>query len=229
MHNIAIIPARSGSKGLKDKNIKPLNGKPLLSYTVQSALESGLFETVMVSTDSESYAEIATRCGAEVPFLRSEDLSSDHASSWDVVREVLSNYQKMGKKYDMVALLQPTSPLRTKEDIIGAYNLLREKNANAVISVCENEVPLEQCNFLPPDRSLVGFYDDRRYHPRQSRQTAYHVNGAVYLYRTEALQNQKTIYDAECYAYIMGRLASVDIDSADDFILCEALLKYFQK
>ena len=128
MKNIAIITARSGSKGLKDKNIKELNGKPLMAYTIEAALESKQFETVMVSTDSEEYAKIARKYGAEVPFLRSEKTSSDEAGSWDVILEVLENYAELGKMYDTVCLLQPTSPLRKVDDIINSYKILEEKN-----------------------------------------------------------------------------------------------------
>ena len=96
MKTIAIIPARSGSKGLKDKNIIDVCGRPLIDYTIQTALASACFETVMVSTDSEKYADISKECGAEVPFLRSKFTSSDTAGTWDVIREVLQNYRKMG-------------------------------------------------------------------------------------------------------------------------------------
>ena len=137
MKNIAIIPARSGSKGLKDKNIKELNGKPLLAYSIEAAKKSKLFDEIMVSTDSEKYAEIAKQYNANVPFLRSATNSGDKAGSWDVIVEVLGKYQELGKTFDTVCLLQPTSPLRTAEDIINAYNLLEEKQADAITSVCE--------------------------------------------------------------------------------------------
>ena len=110
MKNIAIITARSGSKGLPNKNILPLDGKPLIAHTIIAAKESGMFDTVMVSTDSEEYAAIAREWGAEVPFLRSEENSSDKAGSWDVVREVLDEYRKRGEEFDTFTLLQPTSP-----------------------------------------------------------------------------------------------------------------------
>ena len=111
LKSIAIIPARSGSKGLPDKNIRPLNGIPLIAYTIKAALDSGMFDTVMVSTDSEKYAEIARKYGAEVPFLRSAATSGDKSSSWDAVKEVLAQYEsQLGKTYDVVALLQVTSP-----------------------------------------------------------------------------------------------------------------------
>ena len=120
MKNLAIIPARSGSKGLKDKNIKMLSGKPLMAYTIEAAIESKMFCKVMVSTDSGNYAEIAREYGAEVPFLRSNELSGDKAGSWEVVLEVLQQYQTVGEIFDTVCLLQPTSPLRDSADIIQA-------------------------------------------------------------------------------------------------------------
>lgn len=106
MENIAIIPARSGSKGLPDKNIIDFCGHPLIYYTIKAAQESGCFDEIMVSTDSSKYAKIAKMYGANVPFLRSEKMSSDNARSWDTVREVLLNYKQMGKMFEYVALLQ---------------------------------------------------------------------------------------------------------------------------
>lgn len=129
MKNLAIITARSGSKGLKNKNIKLLNGKPLIAYSIEAAQKSNLFTEIMVSTDSEEYAEIALKLGAKVPFLRSKTNSEDNSGSWDVVMEVLKNYLKAGQKYDTICLLQPTSPLRTYDDIDNGYKLLIEKKS----------------------------------------------------------------------------------------------------
>ena len=157
MKNIAIIPARAGSKGLPDKNIKLLNGKPLLQYSVEAALGSGCFDKVMVSTDSGKYAEIAREAGAEVPFLRSAYTSTDKASSWDMVEEVLDGYGRLGHTFDTFCLLQPTSPMRTAEDIARAYGILREKNAFAVVSMTELEHPLSWCGLLGQEDSLDGF------------------------------------------------------------------------
>ena len=141
MKYLAIIPARSGSKGLKDKNIKLLNGKPLIAYTIEAALTTKIFEEVMVSTDSSYYAELSRQYGASVPFLRKEELAKDNTSSWDVVKQVLEDYKKMGIVFDKCVLLQPTSPLRTKDDITNAITLYQEKNAETVVSVCETEHP----------------------------------------------------------------------------------------
>ena len=116
MRNIAIIPARSGSKGIKDKNIRLLNGKPLLAYTIEAALKSKCFDVVMVSTDSKKYKKIAEEYEAEVPFLRSEGNSKDYSSPWEVVKEVLERFKALGEEFDTFALLQPTSPLRSAKE-----------------------------------------------------------------------------------------------------------------
>ncbi|MBR2762578.1 MAG: acylneuraminate cytidylyltransferase family protein [Solobacterium sp.] len=225
MKNIAVIPARSGSKGLPNKNIRLLAGKPLLVYSVEAARASGLFDTVMVSTDSEEYAEIARSAGAEVPFLRSEEMSSDHAGSWEAVEEVLDNYRRLGKEFDTVTLLQPTSPLRTAEDIRNAFAIMEEKNANAVITVCETEHSPLQCDVLPKDHCMDQFVSkSARDQRRQDMDTYYRVNGAVYLVKTEYLLEDHDICRNQSYALVMDRRRSVDIDDEIDFKLAEVLL-----
>jgi len=225
MKNIAVIPARSGSKGLPDKNIRNLAGKPLLVYSVESAVSSGMFDTVMVSTDSERYADIARKAGAEVPFLRSSEMSSDHAGSWDAVEEVLANYRKLGKTFDTVTLLQPTSPLRTAQDIRDAFRVMKEKNANAVVSVCEMDHSPLQCDVLPEDGCMDQFVSKAaREKRRQDMETYYRVNGAVYLVKTPYLLEDHDICRNRSYALIMDRKRSVDIDNEIDFRLAEVLL-----
>lgn len=230
MSKIAIILARSGSKGLPNKNIRPLNGTPLLAYSVKAALDSGVFDTVMVSTDSEEYAEIAKTYGAEVPFLRSANSSGDNSSSWTAVREVLEAYENIGRKFDMLALLQPTSPLRTGKHLREAYDLMQEKNAKAIVSVCENEMPLFACNYVPEDLCIVGFCDnknnDKQYTPRQKARKLYRLNGAIYYCKTDAFFEQESIYDDACYAYVMDRIHSVDVDDLIDFQMAEAIVQY---
>lgn len=225
MHNLAIIPARSGSKGLPDKNIKELNGKPLMAYSIEAALNSNLFDEVMVSTDSEKYAEIAKKHGASVPFLRSEELASDKAGSWDVVKEVLNRYKEMGKEFDTICLLQPTSPLRDAEDIKNAYNLYSEKASVAVISVCEMEHSPLWSNTLPADKSLADFIRPEANKPRQEIETYYRLNGAVFIVKTEEIYKGYDFYKEGSFAYIMPTWKSVDIDSALDFEIAEYLIK----
>lgn len=224
MKNIAIITARSGSKGLKDKNIKLLGEKPLLAYSIEAALQSEMFETVMVSTDSEQYAAIAKEYGAEVPFLRSEENSNDTAGSWDVIVEVLERYEKMGYKYDTVCLLQPTSPLRVSEDIVSAYAFYVEKEAEAISGVCPCEHPVQYMMTLDETKSLAEYRKSEPALPRQMLPTYYRENGAMYIRKIEYTeQDVKLIYDKE-YAFVMDIKSSVDIDTIDDFEYAEFLL-----
>ena len=161
MKNIAIIPARSGSKGL---------------------VHSGIFDVVMVSTDSPKYAEIGKKYGAEVPFLRSKENSSDTASSWDAVKEILKKYEEKGEKFDNLFLLQPTSPLRDAQDIREAYKLFNEKKAYMVDSVTEMEHSPIWSNTLPDDLSLEKFRNEKyKGMPRQMLPQYYRENGAIYI------------------------------------------------
>lgn len=225
MRNIAIIPARSGSKGLKDKNIKLLNGKPLIAYSIEAAQNSKLFDEIFVSTDSKEYARIAQEWGASVPFLRSDELSSNTASSWDVVRDTIVNYQLRGEEFDTVTLLQPTSPLRTAEDIINGYDMMRTKEAESVVAVCEVDHSPLWCNTLPEDNSLESFLNqDLIKAPRQSLPTYYRINGALYIVNTEYLMSTDNIYNEKSYAIVMPKENSIDIDDALDFKIAEALI-----
>lgn len=224
MKNIAIIPARSGSKGLEDKNIRTFNGKPLLAYSVEVAIMSGLFNEVFVSTDSEKYAEIGREYGAHVPFLRSPELSSDTASSWDAVKEALNCYEKIGATFHTIALLQPTSPLRTAQDITNAFALMQEKQANAVVSVCEVDHSPLWCNILPENGSMDRFLSkDLVTRGRQNLDTYYRINGAIYLVNVPYLLSSQTIYDHGCFAYKMDKRRSIDIDDLVDFQIAEYL------
>lgn len=225
MKNIAIIPARSGSKGLPDKNIKELNGCPLIGYSIKAALESGMFDTVMVSTDSESYADIAIKCGATVPFLRDVENAGDKSSSWDVVREALSKYKERGCEFDSVCLLQPTSPLRTYKNIVEAYKMFETKEAKAIVSVCEVDHSPLWCNVLGEDASLKGFVKEEAKIPRQELKKYYRLNGAIYIVKVNEFLANDDLYGENCYAYVMERKASVDIDCLDDFKYAEWLLE----
>lgn len=226
MRNIAIIPARSGSKGLPDKNIKDLAGKPLIAYSIEAALASDQFSTVMVSTDSERYAEIARKYGADVPFLRSAATSSDTASSWDAVAEVLQAYHEIEQDFDTFMLLQPTSPLRTVADIQGAIKEMELKQANSIISLCEVDHSPLQCNVLPDDLSLNGFINPlSKGKRRQEMDKYYRFNGAIYLSKIDYFMDNHDIYRDKCYAYIMDRRNSIDIDEYIDFVVAEAILR----
>ncbi len=222
---LGIIPARSGSKGLKDKNIKEFCGKPLIAYTIEAAKESGVVDEVFVSTNSEVYQQIALDYGAEVPFLRSEQLSNDIAGSWDVVREALFQYGEIGKRFDSFILLQPTSPLRDKNDIVKCIKLLYEKEYNGVISVCEEDHVPAWAQILSDDMDMKVFSNGTGSR-RQEYETFYRINGAIYALRVDYFTSCKNIYEDRCHAYIMAKEKSVDIDDEFDFLCAEALYKH---
>lgn len=227
MGNIAIIPARSGSKGLPDKNIIDLKGRPLMAYTIDAAQKSRCFEEVMVSTDSEKYAEVAKSCGAEVPFLRSSVTSGDTAGSWDVVREVLANYADNGRYFDYVALLQPTSPLRDERDIAAAFDMLKDSKINNVISVTEVEHPVQWCFKMPKDHSMREIAKSPySYMRRQDLEVYYIQNGAIYLVRADKITDASyNIYNDNCYGYIMPKEKSIDIDAGIDLEIAAIMME----
>lgn len=226
MKNIAIIPARSGSKGLKDKNIKLLNGKPLMWYSIDAAIKSRQFEEIMVSTDSEEYATIAKSLGANVPFLRSKMTSHDNASSWDVVSEVLRKYNALGMQYDTVMLLQPTSPLRSSSDIINSFKLLEQKKADSIVSVCEVDHSPLWSNTLPNDRNMGTFIrpEIKENTIRQKLPVYFRLNGAIYLSKIDYSSMSFTLYNEKCFAYEMSQEKSIDIDTSLDFMFAEFLM-----
>lgn len=225
MRNIAIVTARSGSKGLKDKNIKMLEGKPLMAYTIEAALASGKFECVHVSTDSEEYATIARKYGADVPFLRDAMLATDSADTWDALRAVMKKYTELGKKFDTVTLLQPTSPLRDANDISRAFQIFQEKKADSVISVCEMDHSPKISNTLNKEGSMHGFIDMSAIGRRQNLDIYYRLNGAIYIQKTELLMNKQNLYGPNSYAYVMSKTHSIDIDDAFDFMVAEAAMR----
>ena len=222
---IAIIPARSGSKGLPNKNIRLLNGKPLIAYSLVAAQEAEIFDEIFLSTDSQKYANIASQYGANVPFLRSDSLATDTASTWDCVNEALEQYGTMGKKFDIFVVLQPTSPLRTPQDIVTAVETMILNTADSVVSVCEADHSPLWYNILPKNKSIKGFVrPEIMTKTRQELPTFYRINGAIYAVDTSYFFRTQNIYDGNSFAYIMPKERSIDIDSLFDFSFAEYLL-----
>lgn len=224
---IAIIPARGGSKRLPGKNLRVLAGKPLIGWTIEAAIESGVFDRVVVSTDSWEIAVTAAQFGAEVPFMRPEELALDSTPSIDVL--IHAAQELMAAKspsWTHLACLQPTSPLRTAENIREAVRLLEEKQADAVISVCKFEHSPLWGNTLPDSLSLDGFIPEKvQKLPSQQLPSYYRLNGALYFCDIQRMIAEKTLFlKTGAYAYIMNRKDSVDIDEQIDFDLAEMYL-----
>lgn len=222
--NLAIIPARSGSKGLIDKNIKEIQGKPLIAYTIEAAQKSGIFEEIMVSTDSEKYAAIIRKYNVSIPFLRSKENSSDTASSWDMVLEVIEKYKRKKRYFDSFCLLQPTSPLRTYQDIQNAYRIYEEKKAVSVVSVSECEHSPLWTGTLNEEHELNNFITKNADIQRQKQKKYYRINGAVYIMQINEFLARQNLYGERSYAYIMDKERSIDIDDGYDFCLAEFLI-----
>ncbi len=220
--NIAIIPARGGSKRLPGKNIKLLAGKPMIAWTIEAALDSGAFDHVLVSTDCEQIAQVAKSFGAEVPFLRPAEIATDTATTNDVVSHLVEWFEKEhNREVTTVAILQPTSPLRAASHIGEAMSLMQEKSAKAIISVCELEHPIQFCNKLGLDGSMDSFIDPKNIRRTQDLEPYYRLNGAIYLFVREYVNRLSEIYSKGTYSYLMESKFSIDIDNEDDFSLAE--------
>lgn len=225
-YKLALIPARGGSKRIPDKNIKILNGKPLIAWTIIAAKESGLFDEILVSTDSEKIATIANDYGASVPFLRPSQISGDTATTAEVVRHAVSYIENANRiSVDTVCLLQPTSPLRNTHHIKEAFDLYHDKGAKSVISVCKVEHPIQLCNQLNDTLSMNDFILKKNNIRSQEHNEYYRLNGAIYIFDALHIDDISTIYDENSYAYIMDRKSSVDIDEEEDFLYAEILMQ----
>ncbi len=223
MKKIAIIPARSGSKGLKDKNIIDLCGKPLIAYSIEAALQTGAFDRVIVSTDSEHYADIAREYGAEV-MMRGEKLSDDKATTFMVLEDILKN--RLTEPIDYFVLLQPTSPLRNSKHIKEAVTKFESKynDFDFLVSMKESEHAKVLVNPIDDDESLKYFDTDFSNYRRQGYKD-YSPNGAIFIAKPDAYLEQKHFFGAKSIAYIMTTIDSVDIDNAIDLSLAKCIME----
>ncbi|MDO8963199.1 MAG: acylneuraminate cytidylyltransferase family protein [Coriobacteriia bacterium] len=222
---LGLIPARGGSKGLPGKNVRPLAGRPLIAWTVAAALASPSLDAVVVSTDIEGIADAARQAGAEVPFLRPPHLARDDSRMIDVVLDVVDTLANEGRDFELVVLLQPTSPLRTSEDVELALRELTKSGGHAIAAVCDAEHSPLLSGTLPPDRSLDGFLAQRDTTAnRQELPAFYRLNGAVYVAELGWLRETGTFVGPGAFAHVMPQERSVDIDSELDFALAEFLL-----
>ena len=223
---IAIIPARGGSKRLPGKNTKLLGDKPLIAWTIEAAIESNVFDHVFVSTDSQEIADISKQYGAEVPFLRPEELASDTATTNDVITHLINWFEsEYNQTTSLIAVLQPTSPFRNAKHIIEAFEKMRGKSAKAIISVCELEHPIQFCNQLGPGGSMASFIDLKNMKRTQDLEPTYRLNGALYIFDKGYVGRMQDLYSDGTYAYIMSSKTSIDIDTQEDFDLAEYYLK----
>lgn len=226
MELVALITARGGSKSIPEKNIKLLAGKPLIAWTIQAALESSVFNRVIVSTNDDKITQSSLEYGAEVPFVRPGELALDNSPHIDVVSHAIEWLNNNRNYYpEWIMLLQPTSPLRTTEDITNAIDLSIKYNADSIISVSIPPVHPYLIKQIKQDGKLSDFIEKPKgYLPRQLHPEVHFVNGAIYLTKSEIIMNEKTFYPEKTFPYRMPVDRSLDIDTPWDFYLANLIM-----
>lgn len=224
---LTLVNARGGSKGVPRKNIVPIAGKPLIAWTLEAAQKAESVRRLIVSTDDPEIAEVARRWGAEVPVLRPPELAQDDTPQVHVVLHILEYLETShGYRPDYVLLLQPTSPLRSPEDIDGAVELALRCDAESVVSVCEARSHPYWCRRLTPDGKLLPFVEAALWSvSRQQLPKAYQFNGAIFLVRRESVVEKRAFVTGDSLAYVMPRERSLDIDDTWDLHVARLIME----
>ncbi len=222
---IAVIPARGGSKGIPDKNVYPICGKPLIAYSIEHALSCPEIDEIHVSTDSRKIADVAEKFGVKVPTLRPDELSGDKVKSIDVMKHVLSLYS--GTAFDILLLLQATAPLRDADDVKKCLEIAcTDDECTSVVSVCriEDHHPMKMKKIK--DSYLAPFMDGAVSEtPRQDLPPAYRLNGAIYATKVPVILGESNFFGARSLPYIMPEEKSVSIDCISDIVLTEYFMR----
>lgn len=222
---VALITARGGSKGLPGKNILPMNGLPLIGWSIRAALNCPDVFACYVSSDDENILAVSQAQGA-LPIVRPSELATDSSSSEGAIKHAIEYFHSQGQYPDKIALLQPTSPLRTAQNLSDAIKISESENVDCVISVFEPKHSPVKAYRLDDDGSLVGLYGKSApYKPRQELPTAVQPNGAMYIFSVDAFIKEAGIPKNRVYPYLMSEAESVDIDDQEDFDLAESLLR----
>lgn len=225
---LAWIPARGGSKGIKDKNIRNLCGKPLIAYTIDAAKNSKYVDKIMVSTDNERIAEIAKKYGAWVPSLRPADLAGDHSKTIDVVLHTLELLWSMKERFDFFCILQPTSPLRDANDLDSAIEtfVAHSKRGLVAVSSCETNPVL--IRIIDKNGELERLLSVGSTVRRQDMPKYYRVNGSIYINRVDEI-TKDTSFNDNPIPFVIEDSHSVDIDEPVDLVIAEYILKEMGK
>lgn len=227
---LAIIPARSGSKRLPNKNIKELCGKPLIAWSIEAGLQSKYIDNIVVSTDSQEYANIAQKYGAEVPFLRPSNISLDTSSSFEVISHTINFYKEhFQKEFDYVVLLQPTSPLRDGKLIDKMCQWVVDNKIELGISVSKCEHPPLWSNTLPDDKRMDNFFHPDIINKRsQELPQYYRINGVLYIAKITSYFENKGFVSSQTYAFEIDQRYGIDIDTELDFEYAEFMMQKFK-
>ena len=228
MNSIAIIPARGGSKRIPRKNIKPFLGKPIIAYSIETAINSGSFDEIMVSTDDEEIAEIARKYGAKVPFLRSAETSDDYATTADVIKEVLNEYEARNCFFKLFCCIYPTAPLITKENLINAKELLVKGKYSSIFPVVQFSYPIQRSLKMYGNKIKM-FWPENLNRRSQDLEPAYHDSGQFYWMKVVDFKNSEAIFTDNSAAIVLSSLFVQDIDNEDDFSIAEIKYKILHK
>ncbi len=223
-NNVAIITARGGSKRIPRKNIKPFLGKPIIAYSIETTLQSGLFKDVIVSTDDREIAEIAIKYGASVPFMRSNENSNDYAGTADVLLEVIEQLKQNGRTYDNICCIYPTAPFISTNSLTKAYALLKEKDYATVFPVCAFSYPILRSLRIDSDNKVKMNWPENLNKRSQDLETLYHDAGQFYWVDTNLFLKSKMLFTDHSGVIILNELEVQDIDNELDWKLAE--LKY---
>ena len=223
MSSIAIIPARGGSKRIPHKNIKHFCGKPIIGYSIDAALNSGLFEEVMVSTDNEEIAQLAISLGAKVPFMRSALNANDYATTYDVIEEVIQAYHNEGKRYETSCCIYATAPFTTPMLLKQGFEKLQE-GFDVVYPVTEFSFPIQRAVKVGMGADVTFFYPEYATTRSQDLEKAYHDTGQFYWFRCDSILNKKRLITDNVGAIVLSNLEVHDIDTMQDWEVAE--LKY---
>ncbi len=225
--NIAVIPARGGSKRIPRKNIKSFNGQPIIQYSIQAAIDSELFDHVFVSTDDQEIADVAIAAGADVPFLRSKDLSNDHAGVLPVIQDAIQN---LNLQPDFVTCIYATAPLLKKEDLIqGAQLLSKHPDASFIISSIAYDYPVHRSFTQDENQKLSMLYPECYFERSQDLPTVYHDAAMFYTAKTNAWLESDRLYRTDAMLLPIPENRYCDIDTAEDWLRAEFLAEWNQK
>lgn len=224
MKKVAIITARGGSKRIPQKNIKEFLGKPIIAYSIKAALNSKLFDEVMVSTDSLDIARIAKESGAVVPFMRSEKTSDDFATTADVLIEVIDNYKKIGKDFDLLCCIYPTAPFVTQKKLKDSLSLMLEKKADSVMPIIKFSYPIQRALRNTENSHIEYFWPENGNKRSQDLEKSYHDAGQFYWIKTDVLLSYKSLVAKNTIGFEISELEAQDIDEESDWKLAE--IKY---
>ncbi|HBX53544.1 MAG: pseudaminic acid cytidylyltransferase [Bacteroidetes bacterium RIFOXYA12_FULL_35_11] len=226
MKNLAVIPARGGSKRIPNKNIRLFNEKPIIQYSIEAAYNSGLFEEVMVSTDDQKIAQIAIELGAKVPFYRSAAAAGDHATLAEVIIDVMDSYQAKGLSFDYFCCILATAPFVTVEKLKEGYKKLIDEKFDSVVPFVHYPVPIQQALKINPENNKVEMFFDDQYGIRtQDFVPSYYDAGMFYWMKPESVKSKRRISCDNTGAVILSELETHDIDTENDWKIAEQ--KYY--